>query len=168
MRLETFTIPVRGCPWICWHGRENGTRRAQRRATEEDPAADPYQGAVDSSEFVEDFYAWAALQVAKEREDEPEVTAEVQVFRIGDAAICFNPAELFVAFGLRMKEASPFQPTFVVELANACVGYVPTPEAFSQGGYEPRTAPSSKLVPEAGDQITEVTLKLLRQLDARR
>ncbi|HOM80644.1 MAG TPA: neutral/alkaline non-lysosomal ceramidase N-terminal domain-containing protein [Armatimonadota bacterium] len=167
---ETFTIPVREVPadLQAWARERLARAEAKRAAAEDDPATDPYHGAVDSSEFVEDFYAWAALQVAKEREEEPEVTAEVQVFRIGDAAICFNPAELFVAFGLRMKEASPFQPTFVVELANACVGYVPTPEAFTQGGYEPRTAPSSKLVPEAGDQITEVTLKLLRQLDARR
>ena len=137
---------------------------ARRRADEADPTADPYQKQPEGSEFIEEFYARAALLVAKDREAEPEVPTEVQAFRIGDAALCFNPAELFVEYGVRMKAESPFRPTFVVELANASFGYVPTPESFNQGGYEPRTAPSSKLAPEAGDRITDATLALLRRL----
>jgi len=85
------------------------------------------------------------------------------VIRIDEAAIAANPAELFVEFGLQIKAQSPCHPTFVVELANGIIGYVPTVQAFSQGGYEPRLAGSSKLVPEAGGMIVETSLKLLSQ-----
>ncbi|NLC55628.1 MAG: hypothetical protein GX774_02175 [Armatimonadetes bacterium] len=163
---ETLSIPIRDVPPEQLDAARALLERleAERQAAQEDPTADPYRPAPSGSDFIEEFYARAALAVAAEREQEREAPAEVQVFRIGDAAICFNPAELFVEFGLRIKAGSPFQPTFVVELANACVGYVPTPEAFGQG-YEPRTAPSSKLVPEAGDRLVEATLRLLGQLN---
>lgn len=163
---ETLSIPIRTVtPEQLAEARALLERlERERKSAEEDPSTDPHRAAPTHSLFLDECYARAAIEVAREREEEPEVPTEVQVFRIGDAALCFNPAELFVEFGLRMKAESPFRPTCVVELANACVGYVPTPEAFDQGGYEPRTAPSSKLAPEAGDRIVDATLALLRQL----
>lgn len=162
---ETLSIPIRTVPpERLAEARALLERLEAHRKASADPTADPYRPAPAGSDFIEEYYAKAALAVAEEREREREVPTEVQVFRIGDAAICFNPAELFVEFGLRVKAGSPCRPTFVVELANGCVGYVPTPEAFAQGGYEPRTAPSSKLVPEAGDHIVEATLRLLQRV----
>jgi hypothetical protein len=49
----------------------------------------------------------------------------------------------------------------VVSLANEWVGYVPTAQAFVGGGYEPRTARSSKLAPDAGQRLLETALKAL-------
>lgn len=95
------------------------------------------------------------------RQTEPQVTAEVQMMRIGPAGLIAVPAEYFCQYGLDIKENSPFEPTFVVSLANGCVGYVPTPQAFVGGGYEPRTARSSKLCPEAGDRIAATAIRLL-------
>ena len=46
------------------------------------------------------------------------------------------PGELFVEWGLEMKKWSPFPYTFIAELANDSVGYIPTYEAFRRGGYE--------------------------------
>ena len=43
-----------------------------------------------------------------------------------------------------------------------CVGYLPTQRAFAGGGYETRLARSSQLVPEAGEQLVELALSLLR------
>jgi len=76
--------------------------------------------------------------------------AEVQVFRIGDVAIVGLPGEFFVELGLEIKNASPARITLVVGLAGGSVGYVPTPEAFKQGGYEPTPWRYSKLAPESG------------------
>ena len=96
-------------------------------------------------------------------QQEPQVPAEVQMLQIGPAAIVSVPAEYFCAFGLDIKGRSPFEPTLVVELANGCVGYVPdAPAVRDQSGYEPRTARSSKLAPEAGDQLAEAAVALLR------
>ena len=76
---------------------------------------------------------------------------EVQAFRLGkDVAIVGLPGEFFVEFGLKIKKASPARITLVVGLAGGSVGYVPTPEAFKQGGYEPTPWRYSKLAPESG------------------
>ncbi len=92
---------------------------------------------------------------------EPDVPAEIQMMRIGPAGLVSVPAEYFCCYGLEIKAGSPFNPTFVVSLANGCVGYVPTLQAFVGGGYEPRTARSSKLCPDAGDRIAATAIRLL-------
>ena len=97
---------------------------------------------------------------------EPEVDCEVQAIQVGPAVYVSNPAEYFCQFGLNIKKGSRFPYTWVVELANGCVGYVPTPEALGEhgGGYEPRLAMSSKLVPEAGGMIEATSIELANAL----
>ena len=88
----------------------------------------------------------------------------VQVMALGDVAIVALPVELFTDFGRQIKAGSPFRQTFVVTLANGWHGYVPTLEAFARGGYEPRFAFPSRLVPEAGNLLTDAALALLHRL----
>jgi len=94
-----------------------------------------------------------------------EVRTWVQVLAIGRlAAIVGLPGEIFVELGLKIKENSPFEYTFVVELANDWVGYVPTLEAFRQkGGYETTIGPN-KLVPEAGEMMVDAAVRMLKSL----
>ena len=94
-------------------------------------------------------------------------SVRLHAIRIGDTAICTNPAELFVEFGLAMRAASPARVTFVTELTDGYCGYVPTPLAFSRGGYETWPAPSSQLAPQAGLQIVRATGSLLQNLFAK-
>jgi len=90
--------------------------------------------------------------------------AEVQVLRIGQTAWVGLPGEFFVEFGLEIKRRSPAGVTFVVGLANGSVGYVPTPEAFEQGGYEPTPWRYSRLAPQAGPTCVESAVRQLREL----
>jgi len=92
---------------------------------------------------------------------------EIQVIAVGDVAFVGYPAEYFTEFGLRTKAESPFPETFVVELADGWHGYVPTREAFAHGGYEARLGYTSRLVPEAGEQMCESALRLLACLAER-
>lgn len=92
------------------------------------------------------------------------VATRINGVRIGDAVICTNPAELFVEFGLQIRAASPARVTFISELTDGYIGYVPTELAFSRGGYETWCAPSSQLQESAGQQITDTTIELLRKL----
>lgn len=97
------------------------------------------------------------------REANP-VETRLHALRLGDAAICFNPTELYVEFGLALKQRSPACVTLVGQLADGYIGYVPTPEAIRHGGYSATSASHTRLIPEGGWIIVETTQQLLAQL----
>jgi hypothetical protein len=95
----------------------------------------------------------------------PEVEVEVQAIQVGPAVFVSNEAEFFVEYGLDLKKRSNFKMTIPVELANGCVGYVPTEEALGAhgGGYETRLTSYSNLEVTAGRQFVDAGLELARQ-----
>jgi hypothetical protein len=97
---------------------------------------------------------------------EPTADVEVQAIQIGAAVFVANPAEYFCQYGLDIKKGSPFPVTCPVELANGCVGYVPTEDALGKGGggYETRLTSYSNLIPTAGTTIANECIALTREL----
>jgi hypothetical protein len=87
---------------------------------------------------------------------------EVQVFRLSaDTALVGLPGEVFVELGLAIKKASPFKNTFVIELCNECIAYVPTRKAFGEGSYE---VVNSRVQSGGGEMLVEAAARLLKQL----
>ena len=86
---------------------------------------------------------------------------EVQVLRIGDCFIAGLPSEVFVEYQMEIRRRSGAPYTFVSELANDSISYVPTPEAYKEGGYEER---SSSLAPDAGKMLVDGVLDLMKRL----
>lgn len=89
---------------------------------------------------------------------------EVQSFALSDElAIVALPGEIFVELGLAIKAASPFKHTFIAELANGSMGYVPNREAYPQGNYEVVSARGAE---GSGERLVEVALHQLKTLAA--
>jgi hypothetical protein len=95
---------------------------------------------------------------------EDHISTYIQVIAISDTAFVSVPGEMFVELGLEIKRKSPFERTFVIELANDYVGYIPTRVAFEEGGYETLNARSSKVAPEAGKIVVENALSMLESI----
>lgn len=113
---------------------------------------------------IEKLYADLLLKQVHERSQRPHdgvKHVELQAIRIGDCALLAFPGELFVEIGLEIKAKSPFRYTYIVGYANGYVGYVPTKQAFEEGGYEAVTA---QFAPETSDIVIEESLALLNSL----
>ncbi len=88
---------------------------------------------------VEVFLAGLTANCAKWVEDhphpEPLKHVRHQAIRIGDAVFVTVPCEVFTEIGLKIKQQSPIEKTFVLGLAAGHSGYIPTAEEYLEGGY---------------------------------
>jgi hypothetical protein len=89
-------------------------------------------------------------------------TCAVQVLRIGNAFLAGWPGEIFVEYGLDLKRRAGKDRVFVACLVNGELqGYIVTPQAVSEGGYE---ATNAMFSPETGERFIEATLAAIQDL----
>jgi len=79
------------------------------------------------------------------------LVSEVVAWRVGEAAICFLPGECFLEIDEGIREAST-GPLLTVENCDYSPSYIPTPQAYEQGGYEANVA---HVAPEAFSKAIE-------------
>jgi hypothetical protein len=65
------------------------------------------------------------------------------------------PLEMFCEIAMDVRSRSRFPHTFYFGLINGWLGYLPTSEAFSHGGYEPATSP---FTPRAEDDLRQAVI----------
>jgi hypothetical protein len=110
--------------------------------------------------FMKLVRSYRALDVAG-RNGQPH-RVEVQVIALGrEAAWVALPGEVFVELGLAIKKRSPFPQTFVIELANENIGYVPDRRSYAEGNYEPESA---RCAAGSGEKLVEAASRLLAEL----
>ncbi len=85
----------------------------------------------------------------------------VTVGRLGDVALVGLGGEAFNAIGKAIKTASPFPHTLIITHCNGAAGYLPTKEAYPDGGYEVQ---SSSFAPEAAEEVVKEAVRMLREL----
>ncbi|MFC1713995.1 hypothetical protein ACFL6S_10010 [Candidatus Poribacteria bacterium] len=88
---------------------------------------------------------------------------ELHVIRLGDIAIATNPFELFLDYGIRIKARSKALQTFVVQLACASGGYLPTARGVAGGGYGAEIA-SNRVGPEGGQVLVDRIVELISEM----
>lgn len=114
------------------------------------------------------FGAEETLTLAKAAADgridaayESSLPAEIQVIRLGPWAFVGWPGEIFVEYALAVKAG--YHGAFVISLANGELqGYIVTPAAVDEGGYE---ASNALFSPESGQILVDRTLGLLADFD---
>ncbi|MAX25813.1 MAG: hypothetical protein CMJ19_15040 [Phycisphaeraceae bacterium] len=92
-----------------------------------------------------------------------KIDITLQAFRIGSFGIAAIPFEVFAETGLEIKERSPFERSFTIELANGAFGYLPTPEQHKLGGYETWYG-TNKVEEDASVKIVDRLMKLFNSL----
>jgi neutral ceramidase len=129
------------------------TARASERAVREaDLTADATYHALVAAAYAE----LIADQAADPDRDGP--------VRVRASALAFGPllhvgvqGELFVGLGQQIRAALGDETTCVAALCDGTVGYIPTADAFSVGGYEPN---ASVLQSGEGERLVEAVVAL--------
>lgn len=89
----------------------------------------------------------------------------LSVLELSGIAVVLLPFEVFVEYGLEIKERSPYKYTLVAELTNGSFGYIPTEKAFQrEGGYETITLRSSRYEKTSGGIIVDKIISMLEKL----
>lgn len=115
-----------------------------------------------SSDRIRQVFAAMRKKLNDKQGEERETY--VQALRIGDVALVGVPAEYFTALGLDIKKRSPFKYTYVAELANDWIGYLPDREGHQLGGYQTWMGLHSYAEVGTGERVADLAVELLNEL----
>lgn len=116
----------------------------------------PYPPGVDfTMEVVE---AQKIIRAARLKDKNRPIT--ITAMGLGALAFVGMPAELFAELGMEIRKKSPFETTFIHDLAFAPVGYIAPAKAWREGGYE---VVSSIFKPGVGEKIVKCAFDVLNQ-----
>jgi len=87
----------------------------------------------------------------------------VAAFRVGDCYLYTVPGEMYVHFGLYIKEHSPSKKNIVSELSHGYNGYIPLKDLMYDTVYESRRT-TFILQPGAGEFISEKAAELAKDI----
>ena len=112
------------------------------------------------TKFMDLVQTYKALDV-EARAGKPHAV-EVQVIALGaQLAWVSLPGEIFVELGLSIKAASPFKQTFIAELANGSIGYIPNRSAYAEGNYE---VVSARCAAGSGEKLVSAAVRMLAEI----
>ena len=106
---------------------------------------------------------FAAIRRELLPQQKQERTTWLHVMLIGNVAIAGVPAEYFTGLGVDIKRRSPIKDTFVAELANDWIGYLPDREAHKLGGYQTWTGLHSYAEPGTGERLADEIVAMLKE-----
>jgi len=150
-RVETLKLPVRKVT-------EADVAKAKAQLEQLAKRAAPAPG-----DYVQKRRFALTIERFEKQEAEPTYEMELHVLRIGDVAIATCPFELYLDYGVQIKARSRAVQTFLIQLACAPGGYLPTEKAVKGGGYS-ALAEDNCVGPEGGKLLVHRTVELINAL----
>ena len=86
---------------------------------------------------------------------------QISAVGIGPVALIGAPGEMFVETGMKLKKTKGWDLVLPTSITNGYYSYLPTNEAFLEGGFEARTSEFKKGIAE---RIVEESKKMLKEL----
>jgi hypothetical protein len=120
------------------------------------------KGNDKAADYVDGVFRRMRKELAPHKGEERKTW--LQAIRVGDAAVVGVPAEFFTVLGQDVKRRSPFRYTYVFELANDYIGYIPDRKGQELGGYQTWTGLHSYVPPGTGEMIVDQAVSLLEDL----
>jgi len=121
-------------------------------------------GGAEAAESIAEVFRTQRAELAPHRGQTR--TTSIQALLVGDVAIVGVPAEFFTVLGQEIKRRSPFRHTFVAELSDDWIGYVPDRRGHELGGYQTWAGHHSYCEPGTGERMVAAALALLERLHA--
>ena len=97
------------------------------------------------------------------QEKSSNIPIEAHFARIGDTAFATNPFELYLDYGIRIKELSKATQTFLIQKAGSAGTYLPSRRSIAGGGYGSLPA-STDVGPEGGDKLVEMSVSAINSM----
>jgi len=103
----------------------------------------------------------------EEQKVQPKLPMELHVVKIGNIAFASNRFELYMDFQHRIQARSPFEQTFIIQLAaqpgETGGSYLATKRGFEGRGYS-ASMYCNQVSYEGGQELVEETLKILKEI----
>jgi len=151
----SMELPIRQVSEEDYRAAEAEVRAIRKRFSAERP--------MTMADLVKAFEPQGVVLRYRQQKKSPVFAFQCHILRLGRAAIATNPFELYHEYAQRIKARSPADQVFVVQLSNACGGYLPTSAAVAGGSYSSKPA-STICGPDGGDALVEKTLEVIRSL----
>lgn len=116
----------------------------------------------EHGDYVRGIFARMRRQLAPHQGEERETW--LQVVLLGDVALAGVPAEYFTSLGMDIKARSPFRYTYIAELANDWIGYLPDRDGHALGGYQTWMGLHSFAEEGTGERVADEIVAMLREL----
>ena len=131
---------------------------------EEYEEAMKYLNAEGEKDPADEYYA-ASTQFMYENPDKDKpMPADVQVISVGGVRICAFPAELFYEYAIDLKTREKDEKIMVATIANGVLGYIPTRQAFVNGGYENSLGYTSNSEEACGEMLVESVIRQIEKI----
>jgi neutral ceramidase len=117
-----------------------------------------HRAAIYCINAYRDYAQWKQVRETGRSTESSQVT----VLRINDIGLVFLPGEVFVELGLEIKRNSPLEHTFVVGYSHGTRHYVPTRQAFEEGGYE--STYGTVFAAGCGELLVDTAISALKEI----